>query len=192
MKETSEKEKLIQTTSQELFFKFGVKKVTVEEICSICKISKKTFYKYYSNKYELVKVLLDGYEVEDRKEFEIVKKEDLSFKQKLIKLMNLKLEKFNSAKGIFYRDIFENCTELKSYVDQKIIDGDREFFEFVSHEQANKRLRTDVSARFISYLLTKQANTMLFDPEMDKMFPDFNTKISKIYDSLLNGVGEGE
>ena len=43
------------TTAQELFMRHGIRRVTVEEICSEANISKMTFYKYFKNKIELTK-----------------------------------------------------------------------------------------------------------------------------------------
>ena len=52
------KQKQILETSKELFWKFGFKRVTIEEICKEAGVSKMTFYKYYPNKIELVKGLM--------------------------------------------------------------------------------------------------------------------------------------
>jgi AcrR family transcriptional regulator len=45
--------------AEELFFKFGVSKVTMEEIADALGMSKKTLYQYFSSKDELVKVVSD-------------------------------------------------------------------------------------------------------------------------------------
>ncbi len=42
-----------------LFWKFGFTKVTVEEICQSAGVSKMTFYRYFENKTELAKRILD-------------------------------------------------------------------------------------------------------------------------------------
>ena len=49
--------KLIQT-GKALFFKYGIKKVSVAEICKEAGVSKMTFYKHYANKGELAKEFL--------------------------------------------------------------------------------------------------------------------------------------
>ncbi len=51
--ENNEKYKDILETGQELFWKFGFRRVTIEEICKEAGISKMTFYKYFSNKMDL-------------------------------------------------------------------------------------------------------------------------------------------
>ena len=44
------KREQILKTGKELFWKFGFKRVTIEEICKEAGISKMTYYKYFTNK----------------------------------------------------------------------------------------------------------------------------------------------
>ena len=53
------KKNQILHTSKELFWKFGFKRVTIEEICKEAGVSKMTFYKFFPNKLELAKTILD-------------------------------------------------------------------------------------------------------------------------------------
>ena len=53
------KRELILKTGKDLFWKFGFKRVTVEEICKEAGISKMTYYKFFSNKKELATIILD-------------------------------------------------------------------------------------------------------------------------------------
>ncbi len=46
-------------TASELFVRFGIKRVTVEEICKTSGVSKMTFYKFFRNKNEVVEKILD-------------------------------------------------------------------------------------------------------------------------------------
>ncbi|NOZ62096.1 MAG: TetR/AcrR family transcriptional regulator, partial [Calditrichaeota bacterium] len=46
-------------TAQDLFFRYGIRRVTVEEICRTAGVSKMTFYKYFKNKIDLVKKLME-------------------------------------------------------------------------------------------------------------------------------------
>ena len=47
----------ILLAAKELFWKFGFKRVSVEEVCKEAQVSKMTFYKHFKNKIELVKSL---------------------------------------------------------------------------------------------------------------------------------------
>jgi len=52
MKTTSNpKREQILTTGKELFWKFGFKRVTIEEICKEAGVSKMTYYKFFTTKW---------------------------------------------------------------------------------------------------------------------------------------------
>ena len=52
------KEQLIDTAEQ-LFLKYGLRSVSIDDICNELHISKKTFYQYFRQKEQLVKAMLD-------------------------------------------------------------------------------------------------------------------------------------
>ena len=47
---SSPKKEQILKTGKELFWKYGFKLVTIEEICKEAGVSKMTYYKYFTNK----------------------------------------------------------------------------------------------------------------------------------------------
>lgn len=53
------KKQKIEVTAKELFWKHGVKRVSIAEICEKAGVSRKTFYKHYDNKTDLALFLLD-------------------------------------------------------------------------------------------------------------------------------------
>jgi len=53
------KRELVLKTGKELFWKFGFKRVTIEEVCKEAGISKMTFYKFFTNKIDLVKIIMN-------------------------------------------------------------------------------------------------------------------------------------
>ena len=46
------KQKIVEKADQ-LFRTYGIRSVTIDDICKECGISKKTVYKYYTDKYAL-------------------------------------------------------------------------------------------------------------------------------------------
>lgn len=52
------KEQLIDT-AERLFLKYGLRSVSIDDICNELHISKKTFYQYFRQKEQLVKAMLD-------------------------------------------------------------------------------------------------------------------------------------
>lgn len=46
-------------TAKALFFRHGIRRVTIEEICAESKVSKVTFYKYFKDKNDLIRIIRD-------------------------------------------------------------------------------------------------------------------------------------
>ncbi|MCB9092335.1 MAG: TetR/AcrR family transcriptional regulator [Halobacteriovoraceae bacterium] len=182
------KQELIIHEAKKLFFKFGVKRVTVEEICSTCGVSKKTFYQFYKNKFHLIEQILNIFEEEDNQIFLKIKKEKISFKEKILKITQEKMKRYDSTEAIFFNDVMENCKELDDYITRVKRDMERQFFLFVCEEQEENNLRKDLPARFISYLLSTKAMELIFDSEIEKMFPNFNKRVFHVLDCLMNGI----
>ena len=78
----SPKFKQIVNTAKELFYKFGIKRVSVEEICQTAQVSKMTFYKYFPNKIELSKHIFTELIEENEAKYDEIMASDLSFAEK--------------------------------------------------------------------------------------------------------------
>ncbi|MDR2083664.1 MAG: TetR/AcrR family transcriptional regulator [Bacteroidales bacterium] len=50
----------IITTSSEMFLKYGLRSVSIDDICNELRISKKTFYSYFNQKEELIEEILES------------------------------------------------------------------------------------------------------------------------------------
>ena len=57
----------ILKTGAKLFLKYGLRSVSVDDICNTLRISKKTFYTYYSQKEELIEAVLTDIEFKKHK-----------------------------------------------------------------------------------------------------------------------------
>ena len=62
----------ILKTSGELFFKFGIRSVSIDDICNELHISKKTFYTVFKQKDELIVELLDAMRQKKEKDYQLV------------------------------------------------------------------------------------------------------------------------
>ena len=59
LEKNSPKREQLLTTASDLFWKYGMKRVPIEEICKEANVSKMTFYKYFKNKNDLAKTIID-------------------------------------------------------------------------------------------------------------------------------------
>jgi AcrR family transcriptional regulator len=107
--------------AKELFWKHGLKRVTVEEICREAGVSKMTFYKFFPNKVVLAKAVYDR-EVENgyEKFKSIMEDEDNSPAEKMESILRLKLEGSHDISPEFMQDFYANPElGLLAHVEEK-------------------------------------------------------------------------
>jgi AcrR family transcriptional regulator len=73
--------------SRELFMKYGVKKLTMDEIARELSMSKKTIYQFVENKSDLVRLTLHDYLEEERAQMDSIRKSSANSADEMIKLI---------------------------------------------------------------------------------------------------------
>ncbi len=140
-------------TATDLFLKFGVKRVTVEEICQSAKVSKMTFYKYFSNKTELAEYIIFSILDNAQKEFDSIWKEISTFKYKIDEFIKLKMI---YAKK-FSKEFFLDFMNLSPKIRDKVFDYSRKnqitFIKLIEQAQSNGIIHNEVSIDFITFML---------------------------------------
>lgn len=80
------KEKILQA-SQELFFKYGIRSISMDDIAKHLSISKKTIYQFYKDKDEVVQLLIEGKCKGDLKYFENIHKDAANVIEEMFSVM---------------------------------------------------------------------------------------------------------
>ncbi|PKP36865.1 MAG: TetR/AcrR family transcriptional regulator [Bacteroidetes bacterium HGW-Bacteroidetes-15] len=116
----SKKQRDILTTSKELFWKYGFKRVTIEEICQKANVSKMTFYRFYPNKLELAKAVFDMVIEKGIVDFRSLMKEDVPASEKMRRMLLMKFEGTNDVSKEFLMDFYSNPElQLSSYIEKR-------------------------------------------------------------------------
>ena len=101
----------------ELFWKFGFKKVTVEDVCKKAGVSKMSFYRYYENKTELAKRVLDNVISDGIEKFRDIMTDDDTAVNKMHRFIALKIEGTNNISKEFIADIYGDMgSEIQQYM----------------------------------------------------------------------------
>lgn len=101
----------------ELFWKFGFKKVTVEDVCKKAGVSKMSFYRYYENKTELAKRVLDNVISDGIEKFREIMTDDDTAVNKMHRFIDLKIEGTNNISKEFIADIYGDMgSEIQQYM----------------------------------------------------------------------------
>ncbi|MBR8537981.1 TetR/AcrR family transcriptional regulator [Carboxylicivirga sediminis] len=149
------------STGKKLFWKYGLKRVSIEEICKEASVSKMTFYKYFPNKIELAKSILKGIMEQAMEQFEELINSDLSFEQKVEQMMHMKMEGTKELSVEFLNDIYANPDNgLLAFMQKYSEQSTSIFAEFLKQAQHNDEIRKDVSIDFILYQMNLMTQTV--------------------------------
>ncbi|HKK81807.1 MAG TPA: TetR/AcrR family transcriptional regulator, partial [Prolixibacteraceae bacterium] len=106
MSKNNKKYNDIIEAAQKLFWKFGFKKVTIEEICREGNVSKMTFYKYFDNKVDVAKRVLDKVIGSASGQFKKLKNEAESAPELMEGMLKMKKEGVHDISKEFLADFY--------------------------------------------------------------------------------------
>jgi len=178
---------------RELFYKYGVRSVSVDDICRDLGMSKKKFYQYATSKTELVGKLLDL----ERQNFEVI------FDQYNFEGVNAIdiLLTVSREVGERFRDVTPSLTfDLKKYypeIYRNHIDNRLEFIYQKIQINLQKGIsqgmyRDDLSIELIARLYIRR----LIDLHNPEFFPadkfSFQTLFDVMFDNFIRGIAKPE
>lgn len=150
----NQKFKQLVTTSQDLFMRFGIRRVSVEEICSEANVSKMTFYKYFKNKIELIKYLLNQIFSEQMTEYRKIITQRISFPEKVKQIIRLKHEQTKMTSQEFFYDLWKNPNpEIVELLEKLKEESLNEVLNDFKAAKENGDIRQNLKPEFILYFL---------------------------------------
>lgn len=185
------KAKDILYAARELFWKYGIKRVTVEEICQKAGASKMTFYREFNNKIDVAKAVLKEFTDESRKKYRAMMDDpSLSFYEKMKKSMLMKAEASENISREFISDIMINRhSELQEYMDEIRCDFWKEVKADYKKAQDEGFLRKDLNLDFFLIFSTK-AMPLFEDEELKRLYPDPKDMIMELTKIFVFGMVE--
>ncbi len=174
---------------RELFYKFGVRSISIDDICRDTGISKKMFYQYIHSKNELVEKLLEL----ERESFEVIFSTHNFDGVNAIDVLLI----VSREVGERFWDISPSMTfDLKKYYPEIYHKHVEERIDFIYHQiQLNikkgirdEMYRSDLSIELISRLYIRR----LIDLHNPEFFPadkfSFQTLFNVMFDNFIRGI----
>lgn len=147
-----------------LFWKHGIKRVTVEEICREAKVSKMTFYKFFKNKTDLAKTIWESVMVDSITRFKDVVEGDLDFQEKVMKMFVIKRQASDDISLEFIKDVYKiPKLGLHAQIEKYSKETLQIFFNFLKDSQNKGLIRKDIKVEFVMYYFNQMSN--MFDDE---------------------------
>jgi len=179
--DTVKRAQLIET-GRRLFWKFGFRRVSVDEICRDANVSKMTFYRYFENKTELAKIIFSAEVRKGIERFNGIMAAEISPADKLKAIITLKAEGTHDISREFLTDFYKsNDTGLKTFVEEVTAEAWKEIIEGFRMAQNKGWFRKDFKPEFLIYvsqhlipLLTDEKLLKLYDSPGDMMLEVVN------------------
>ena len=178
----------ILSTGKELFWKFGFKRVTIEEICGEAGVSKMTFYKFFENKQDLAVHIMDDVFDESLLKIRKIDEEHESANKTFKKFLQLKAEGSQDISKEFIKDLYTNPDPgLKTYMEKKIKSMLEEISRVYEHGKETGWVRKDLNIPFL-ILFSQKLVSLTNDKEMMQFFDSSQDFIMEITNLFIYGI----
>ncbi|TXF91023.1 TetR/AcrR family transcriptional regulator [Neolewinella aurantiaca] len=174
--------------AKDLFWVHGIKRVSVEEICSTAGLSKMTFYRNFPNKeaiaYELMRSLIR----ESHADYEEIMERPESLSARLRKVIRVKTK---HSQGISDEFLYDMLRSEDPKFKKLIEDGKKKASERLSHylyeSIGRAEIDQDTNVEFILYWLD-EISIKMEDEAMIAIFPDPAERIDHLSRLLFFGI----
>jgi len=180
----------IITTSKKLFWKYGIKRVTIEEICREAGVSKMTFYKHLNNKNDLVKQIIEHTLDKAMVKYRKIMEQDIPFIEKARQSIALKMEQTEEMSNEFFEDYFLHADpELSDFLNQKVAESIGIIMKDYIQAQKKGEIRADIHPEFILYFLNHMS-VMAKDEQLLALYNSPGDLIRELINFFFYGIIE--
>jgi AcrR family transcriptional regulator len=173
-------------TAQELFYKYGVVRVTVEEICRTARISKMTFYKHFSDKWDIAKAVLDYLINEGLKMYYQLIEEPIPFDQKVEQILMLSNSQIHALGSAYLDDLMKPDSPLNEYFTEQQKKVRELSVEFLQQAQEKGLVNTEIKMPVALFMLDRLSE-LLNHHDFIQIMPDIEERASEIVKMFFHG-----
>jgi len=178
----------ILKTGKDLFWKFGFKRVTIEEICKEAGVSKMTYYKFFSNKINLVQTIMDSVMQESLLRYNQIMDSEVPYPEKVVAMIQLKRDQIETMSSEFFRDYIQSeDPELIRYLEQLTSENMQKFTDDFRKAQDNGDIRKDLKIEFIMHVMNHLIE-MAHEDAMLNMYDEPQDLVMEITNFLFYGI----
>jgi AcrR family transcriptional regulator len=190
MPSTPENKKLkdILQASRMLFWKHGFRRVTVEEICRVAGVSRMTFYRFYPNKIELAKAVIDRVIDDSTAEFRKILEADIPVPEKIARMIRLKFEGVHDISPEFLLDFYhQQDTGLAAFMEEKTKASWQEMMMDFNRAKEMGVFRKDIDLNFF-FLISQKLIDLTRDESFLRFFPNPEEMIMELTRFMVYGI----
>jgi AcrR family transcriptional regulator len=167
--------------------RYGIKRVTVEEICETAGVSKMTFYKHFKNKLDLALFILNNLFEEGINRYERIMDRDVPYSEKAKDIIKMKLESSEDISQEMLKDLMDKSIPEVAELMSKMI---RENFKLILDDmitaQEKGEIRKDINPHFIIYMIGRMQE-MAADEKLLSMYESTQALTSELINFFFYG-----
>lgn len=149
-KKINKSQEAILQAGKSLFWKYGVKRVSVEEISKEAGISKMTFYRHFKNKNEVIEKIMKRLFEWGLEEYQSVMRQEIPFAQKIEQIILKKFENTQDVSQEFIKDMYINGNEdIQKMITEYTVTTLNEFKNDLIEAQKKGWIRKDIKIELI-------------------------------------------
>jgi len=180
---TSKKRAQIVATATELFRRFGIRRVTVTEICAEASVSKVTFYKYFANKTELARFVIDEWSDRIVARVDELSSLDVPFAEKAQRFIDERIAVARELSPEFFAELYDGDEALRPFLRERSATNLRHFVEFIASAQRRGEVRDDVKPE-LALLIVERLNDLARDEQVRALYPD-HVELTRLVNDLF-------
>jgi AcrR family transcriptional regulator len=178
----------IINSAKDLFWRFGMRRVTVEEICQSANISKMTFYKYFDNKIELAKYIYNQVISVAEAEYREIMESNIPFSDKIKLTIKLKMKGTQDLSQEFINELLQGIyPEMTAFYHRKVKENLQRLLEDYTQAQKNGEIRADIKPEFILFFLSHMIE-LCTDKKLVSLYENPQEMIAELMNFFFYGI----
>ena len=178
----------IVSKARGLFMRFGIHRVSVEEVCREAGVSKMTFYKHFRNKTELVQFILNQIAQQALDRYNGIMDQDVPYSEKVKQIIQMKLDQTEEVTTEFIKDFVNNAEpEIAEWYQRVVQERMMLFLNHLREAQRDGSLRSDVNPEFIVYIMNRMIE-MVYDDNLVRLYESPKELTAELMNFLFYGI----
>jgi AcrR family transcriptional regulator len=174
--------------AKKLFWKYGFRKVTIEDVCNEANVSKMTFYKHFNNKAELAKCVLDVVVAKAIEDFNELKNVANSSADLIEGMLKMKKDGIHEISKEFLADFYADTDlGLGEYLQMKTGQVMGSMLTDFKELQDRGLIRSDLNIQFYLYIANKLSGFM-DDPYLLSLFANPEDLVMELTNLFAYGM----
>lgn len=171
-----------------LFWRHGIKRVTVEEICRSAQVSKMTFYRYFDNKIALALYVLQKVMQVGRQIYREIMDRDAPFSEKASAFIQLKMDGSDDVSQEIVQDLVNSpIPEIARYIHQESQENLKMMQEDLRLAQEKGEVRGDIKPEFLLYFINRMIK-MATDEALAPLYPSPQDLTRELLNLFFYGI----